>query len=35
MKVDKKSPIPMAAQSKVWVCVCLLAGIADSNPAEA
>jgi len=26
--------IPVAARSKVWVCVHQLAGIADSNPAE-
>jgi hypothetical protein len=35
MKVDNKSPIPMAAQSKAWVYVCLLAGVAGSNPAGA
>jgi hypothetical protein len=27
--------ILVAAWSKVWVCVCSLAGIADSNPTEA
>jgi hypothetical protein len=27
-------PIPVAAQSKVWVCSCLVAGIMGSNPAE-
>jgi hypothetical protein len=26
-------PIPMAAQSKAWVCARSLAGIASSNPA--
>jgi len=35
MKADNKSPIPMAAQSKAGVCVCLLAGIAGSNAAGA
>jgi len=25
--------VPVAAQSKVWVCGCLLAGIVGSNPA--
>jgi hypothetical protein len=27
-------PIPVAARSKAWVCVRLLAGIVASNPAE-
>jgi len=35
MKAGKKSPIPMAAQSKAWVCFYLLAWIAGSNPARA
>jgi len=26
--------IPVAMQSKVWVCSCWLAGIVGSNPAE-
>jgi len=33
MKADNESPIPMAAQSKAWVYVCLLAGILGSKKA--
>jgi len=31
---DAISPIPVVARSNAWVCGCLLAGTASSNPAE-
>jgi len=31
---NTKSPIPVAMQSKSWVCSCSIAGIAGSNLVE-